>query len=1398
MKRFNYRSRAILATAAAGAMFSSMSLFNGMAHGASFTWTGATDANLSGTAGNWNPSGAPAAADITFFAASAQTAPQTNANVAWLGMTFNADAPSYTFGGTGSVLLGNTTPAGGTITNNSSGVQTFNVPMAFRIAFINSAAGDLTFTNTFNIGNNPNNNAGRNATIDGSHVVTISGPLTGTTATSTAAPADGTNWGQLIKNGSGTLILSNDTSNATYTGRITVNAGALQVLAANALGANGQVVVNGNTITAGSTRVGGGTNTGRVELLNNLTYATETLALEARSVSDAQLVNLSGNNTWTGPVSLLTGGGTYAIQSDSGALLISGNVTNNTNSTGARSLVIRGASNGEISGNIVEAGSSANLGLIKEGAGVWTLSGANTYTGPTSISAGTLNIGNGGANGSFGTGAVANEANLVFNRSNSSTVNNAISGNGSVFHAGSGATTLAGSLTYTGSTTVQAGTLAVPTSKSGGGAIFVAGGAALTLNSSSPTSSLATSALTTGASSILNFNLGAAGNPTAAMVNATGLTRNGTSTINILGSNLSIGTVTLVQYGSAAGGSAFALGTMPGHALGTLFDTGTKVDLNITSFDVPRWTGALSNTWDATVNSNPKNWVLSSNGVTPTDYIEGDSVLFNDSSSVNTVNITATVSPSAITVNNSSTHDYTFGGAGRITGVASLTKTGNGTLTIANDGANDFSGAISIGAGGTLAIGAGTTSGSVGAGAITDNGVLALNRSDGGTIANSIGGTGGLVASGGGTWVLTSDNAYAGTTSITGGTLQLGAGGTTGSAGGGNIGLANGATLSVNRSSSLTLSQSIDGSGNLSKNGSGTLVLSGSNTFDGVVALNAGVIRAANSNAFGTGAKNIVVNTRTKGLELDGGVTIPASVSFNLSNDGDAAQGATVAQALRSMTGTNTVNGPVLLQTGGGQPLVRVDTGGTLIFNGNVSVLGGSNARTFMLGGTGSGAVNGVISDGQFSLDVLSVQISGAGLPSWTFTNANTYTGFNSINSGTLTGTNSSAFGTGTIFIGNGGAGFAGITGALNIGADQVVINNLLWTNKDGASTGVNNVRTIGYTGPAGGTGGASGPVQLNGGVVFRAVAGGTLAISGVVQNGTDASTGTSHDVLVNAPGGTVSLTNANFYGGITQVDGGNLLVANVGALSAGSVTANAGGTVTLQAALPSAVKLASLTLNASGSLGLTDNDVIVSNATAKSAIEGYVAAARNAGAWNQAGLTSSTAAANTNHTTGIGVLSGAEYTSVGGAGNFSGVNYGDTDTLVKYTWNGDANLDGRITFDDYVKIDTGFNTALTGWLNGDFNYSGSVNFDDYVLIDIAFNQQSGTLGRAIDWISGDDRSASGLSGDAIGTMLGHLDQFGSAYGAAFLAAVPEPSALLVLGAPALVGIARRRRRRSN
>jgi hypothetical protein len=72
------------------------------------------------------------------------------------------------------------------------------------------------------------------------------------------------------------------------------------------------------------------------------------------------------------------------------------------------------------------------------------------------------------------------------------------------------------------------------------------------------------------------------------------------------------------------------------------------------------------------------------------------------------------------------------------------------------------------------------------------------------------------------------------------------------------------------------------------------------------------------------------------------------------------------------------------------------------------------------------------------------------------------------------------------------------------------------------------------------------------------------------------------------------------------------------------------------------------------------------------------------------------------------------------------------TDVLVKYTYFGDANLDGQVDGSDYTKIDNGFNNHLIGWSNGDFNYDGVIDGSDYTLIDNAFNTQGTSLAAVI------------------------------------------------------------------
>jgi len=65
---------------------------------------------------------------------------------------------------------------------------------------------------------------------------------------------------------------------------------------------------------------------------------------------------------------------------------------------------------------------------------------------------------------------------------------------------------------------------------------------------------------------------------------------------------------------------------------------------------------------------------------------------------------------------------------------------------------------------------------------------------------------------------------------------------------------------------------------------------------------------------------------------------------------------------------------------------------------------------------------------------------------------------------------------------------------------------------------------------------------------------------------------------------------------------------------------------------------------------------------------------------------------------------------------------------LVRYAWNGVANLDGVVNADDYFQMDSGFISQKKSYYNGDFNYDGVINADDYFLIDSAFIGQSGPL----------------------------------------------------------------------
>ncbi|WP_199897905.1 autotransporter-associated beta strand repeat-containing protein, partial [Acetobacter papayae] len=97
--------------------------------------------------------------------------------------------------------------------------------------------------------------------------------------------------------------------------------------------------------------------------------------------------------------------------------------------------------------------------LTQAGTGTTVLSADNTYTGATTITQGTLQLGNGGTTGSIASSAIHNNGSLVADRSNTLTVSGVIDGTGSLTQAGTGTTVLSADNTYTGATTITQGTL---------------------------------------------------------------------------------------------------------------------------------------------------------------------------------------------------------------------------------------------------------------------------------------------------------------------------------------------------------------------------------------------------------------------------------------------------------------------------------------------------------------------------------------------------------------------------------------------------------------------------------------------------------------------------------------------------------------------------------------------------------------------------------------------------------------------------------------------------------------------------------------------------------------------------------------------------------------------------
>jgi autotransporter-associated beta strand protein len=259
------------------------------------------------------------------------------------------------------------------------------------------------------------------------------------------------------------------------------------------------------------------------------------------------------------------------------------------------------------------------------------------------------------------------------------------------------------------------------------------------------------------------------------------------------------------------------------------------------------------------------------------------------------------------------------------------------------------------------------------------------------------------------------------------------------------------------------------------------------------------------------------------------------------------------------------------------------------------------------------------------------------------------------------------------------------------------------------------------------------------------------LVVNGSIDNGGNvlSVTGSSDTTLSGAISGagaisksgtgTLTISGNNSHGGGTTINAGALVVGHAKALGTGPLAINNTATAKLQAGLGAPVQLAGLTINGgsaspTATLDITDNNVVIHNGDLTT-LGAQLNSALNAVAndWTRPGITSSTAAANTGVAAAVGAILNKDaagnpvYTTWPSGG---GVTVSDTDVLMKYTYFGDANLDGIVdNTTDYDLWSTGFIhpdlAAAKGWLYGDFDYNGIVdNTTDYDLWAMGFSHQ--------------------------------------------------------------------------
>ncbi len=277
-----------------------------------------------------------------------------------------------------------------------------------------------------------------------------------------------------------TVTFNNNALTYTLSGAAITGAGSLAVTNSGLVVlANDNTYTGGTTISAGTLQLGNGGTTGSVtgNVTNNATlvfdhsdsptYAGTISGSGGLVQNGSGLTTLTGSNTYTGGTTISAG--TLQLDAGGNTGMIAGNVVNNGALVFSRSDTV--AYNGVISGTGA---------VTQAGPGTLIFNGNHSYTGLTTVGAGALQIGSGGATGSI-VGDVAlpsSGSTLIFARSDQVTYGGTISGPGMLVQQGPGNLILTGSSTYTGGTQFSGGTVTVASDSNlgGGGNLFFFGG----------------------------------------------------------------------------------------------------------------------------------------------------------------------------------------------------------------------------------------------------------------------------------------------------------------------------------------------------------------------------------------------------------------------------------------------------------------------------------------------------------------------------------------------------------------------------------------------------------------------------------------------------------------------------------------------------------------------------------------------------------------------------------------------------------------------------------------------------------------------------------------------------------------------------------------------------------